>query len=458
MAGDQGDPNTDNPPPSVGVEDGFLLASSTSGLRTTPLDRAIVVAGTPLRQQQRFAVGSVGSPSSSEDEDDSPPLLSVPEMPVLREVSTVAASSLGLIAAAPPDDLNAILAVLSDVRRDIGLIREDTHRLTSESAALVELNRSTHLAVNSNVSTFLRALEDSDAQTRIALDAQRASFVQYIGEANRSIAAITAAHTQSMTDMQSKIQTFDRMRYLEKTFKDVPQHVTNHLDTTVPHVIASAVDRTLPTTLATVLQESLSPTIKKVMDDTISDSFTSLLEGSFTDFTEKCSSVSTDVARVMCDVVASAEAPFLERYLAVQEDYTTCKARLDEVLTHSSLLRGACPLRHRPRPLRPTCIILRLVGGDKNATPVFHKAGLKISISLTVVMLVRTADLVVGSLLVFPLSTDMFALLPLTSIPVMTGFWVAGLPLLVSRTVPVSLKPNTRASLIRRASRKPNII
>jgi hypothetical protein len=91
-------------------------------------------------------------------------------------------------------------------------------------------------------------------------------------------------------------------------------------------VIASAVDRTLPTTLATVLQESLSPTIKKVMDDTISDSFTSLLEGSFTDFTEKCSSVSTDVARVMRDVVASAEAPLLERYLAVQEDYTACKA------------------------------------------------------------------------------------------------------------------------------------
>ena len=264
-AGDQGDPNTE-------VEDGFLLASLTSGLRTTPLDRAIVVAGTPLRQQQRFAVGSVGSPSSSEDEDDSPPLLSVPETPVLREVSTVAASSLGVIAAAPPADLDAILAAVSDVHGDISIIREATHRLTSKSAALVELNKSTRLAVNSNMSTFLRALEDSEAQTRIALDAQRASFVQYIGEANRSIEAITAAHTQSMTDMQSKLQSsFDRMRYLEKTFKDVPRHVTDHLDTTVPQVIASAVDRTLPTTLATVLQESLSPTIKKVMDDTISE-------------------------------------------------------------------------------------------------------------------------------------------------------------------------------------------
>ena len=89
-AGDQGDPNTDNPPSGVGaVEDGFLLASSTCGLRTTPLDRAIVVAGTPLRQQQRFVVGSVGSTSSSEDEGDSPPLLSVPATPVIREVPTV---------------------------------------------------------------------------------------------------------------------------------------------------------------------------------------------------------------------------------------------------------------------------------------------------------------------------------------------------------------------------------
>ena len=221
--GDQGDPNTDSPPPSVGVEDGFLLASSASGLRTTPLDRSTVVASTPLWQHQCFAVGWVGSPSSSEDKDDSPPLLSVLETPVLREVSTVAASSLGLIAAAPPDNLDAILAALSDVRGDIGLICEDTHRLTSESAALVELNRSTRLAVNSNMSAFLRALEDSKAQTRNALDAHRASFVQYIGEANRSITAITTAHTQSMTDMQSKLQgLFDRMQYLERTFKDVP--------------------------------------------------------------------------------------------------------------------------------------------------------------------------------------------------------------------------------------------
>jgi hypothetical protein len=67
----------------------------------------------------------------------------------------VAASSLGVIAAAPSADLDAILVAVPDVHGDISLIREDLHRLTSKSAALVELNRSTRLAVNSNMSTFL---------------------------------------------------------------------------------------------------------------------------------------------------------------------------------------------------------------------------------------------------------------------------------------------------------------
>ncbi len=35
----------------------------------------------------------------------------------------------------------------------------------------------------------------------------------------------------------------------------------------------------------------------------------------------------------MHDSVASTKAPFLERYSAVQEDYSACKARLEEVLT-----------------------------------------------------------------------------------------------------------------------------
>ena len=71
-AGDQGDPTggetTAPPPPSVGVDDGFLLALLASRHRTTPTDRAMVVEGTPLQQNNRFVLGT---PSSLEDEEDS---------------------------------------------------------------------------------------------------------------------------------------------------------------------------------------------------------------------------------------------------------------------------------------------------------------------------------------------------------------------------------------------------
>ena len=62
-AGDQGDPTggTTTPPPGVRVDDGFLMASSAIGPRTTPLDRAMVVEGTPIQQENRFQ--SVRTPS-----------------------------------------------------------------------------------------------------------------------------------------------------------------------------------------------------------------------------------------------------------------------------------------------------------------------------------------------------------------------------------------------------------
>jgi hypothetical protein len=74
-AGDQGDPTGGETPlpPGVGVDDGFLLASSARGRRSTPMDRAMVVEGTPLQQLNSFVLGT---PSASEDGADSPLLLS----------------------------------------------------------------------------------------------------------------------------------------------------------------------------------------------------------------------------------------------------------------------------------------------------------------------------------------------------------------------------------------------
>jgi hypothetical protein len=60
-AGDQGDPTGgETPPPTgVGVNDGFLMALSASGRRTTPMDEAMVVKGTPLRQPNSFVLGTL---------------------------------------------------------------------------------------------------------------------------------------------------------------------------------------------------------------------------------------------------------------------------------------------------------------------------------------------------------------------------------------------------------------
>ena len=73
-AGDQGDRQggNDTAPPNVGDDAGFTLASSASGPCTAPTRLVVVVEGTPLRQDNPFAGGSY---SSSEVEDDSPPLL-----------------------------------------------------------------------------------------------------------------------------------------------------------------------------------------------------------------------------------------------------------------------------------------------------------------------------------------------------------------------------------------------
>ncbi len=329
------------------------MALSATGSRTTPPHLAVVVEGTLVvlgsLQENQYAGGSY---SSSED-NDSQPLLDLPEV---LEAATAAASTTGMAAALASEDLDAVLATvlesenrrnhefdanmmvlrgrnlqveltLSDVRGDIALICEDTSRILTKSVALIELNRSTRLAVASNMTTFLRAIEANEAQNRKALEAHKASFQQYIEEANKSIAAITEAHTQSMTDMQTKLHSLiDWMKYLEKTYKDVPMGITDHLNKMVPQVIASVVDWTLPTTLATALQDTVTPALKTVMDDTITDLFVSLLEGSFTDFTAKFSLIGMDMARAVHDSVASAEAPLLERYSAVQEDYTACKA------------------------------------------------------------------------------------------------------------------------------------
>jgi hypothetical protein len=312
------------------------MASLATGPRTTPPHLEVVVKGTPtvpgpLQQGNQYAGGLY---SSSEDEDDSPPLVN---LPAVLKTSTAAVSMTGVITATAPEHLEDVLAtvleaehhrnrkfdanmtdldgcnsqlerMLSDVRGDIALIWEDTTRITSKSIALVELNKITCLAVASNMTDFLQSVEATEVRNRQALEAYK-----------QSIMVITKAHNNAMDNMQQQHRSsFDRMKHLERTFKDVPTHVTNYLDKTVPAVIALVVNQTLPATLVTALQDIISPSLKTVVDDTITDSVASLLEGSFTEFTGKFSLIGTDMARTVRDLVASAEAPLQERFSAVQ--------------------------------------------------------------------------------------------------------------------------------------------
>ena len=198
-AGDQGDPpgGADTAPPGSGDNAGFTLALSASGPRTTPTRLAVVVEGTPLLQDNCYAGGSY---SSSEEEDDSPPLL---DLPAVLEQFAPAASPTAMAAASAPDTVEAVLGAITESERrrnsafdstmaalgghHSGLVQmmsdvhEDISRLSLESSALIELNRSTRLAVADinrgtqmvadTMADFLRSVEASETQHRQALKA-----------------------------------------------------------------------------------------------------------------------------------------------------------------------------------------------------------------------------------------------------------------------------------------------
>ncbi len=281
----------------------------------------MVVEGTPIvpGQENPYAGGLY---SSSEDKDSSPPLL---DLPAVLEASTATASTAGMTVAMAPNNLDTVLATvldsenrrnhefdanmmalpertlqveltLSDVRGDITLIHEDMNCITSESIALVELNKSTPLAVESNASAFLQAME-----------ANAASCWLYVAKANKNLATIAGNHTHAMTDMQKKLKSsFDRMKYLKKTFASVPEHVTNHLDATLPAILTKVMGKALMPSLTTMVTESLPPTMASV------------LEGSFTDFQSRFdSAISAGTTQQVQELLATTVDSGISEHTAV---------------------------------------------------------------------------------------------------------------------------------------------
>jgi hypothetical protein len=115
-AGDQGDPPgvSDTENPGVSDDAGFTLALSASGPRTTPTRLAVVVKGTPLKQDNRFAGGSYSSSEASEDKDDSPPILDIPAVP---DQFATAALLTTMAAASAPNTVEAVLGAITESER-----------------------------------------------------------------------------------------------------------------------------------------------------------------------------------------------------------------------------------------------------------------------------------------------------------------------------------------------------
>ena len=207
------------------------------------MNRAMVVEGTPLQQDYRFAAGT---PSFSDDKDDFPPLLSDTE-PFAASASprTLAAASRTVAAAFTPDAVAAALSEISGSsdqltanerlrNRDydsnmatlggrlsrfeqiFSEVRDSIGSVQAESASLVALNSNTRAVVCDSMANFLRAIEVSEQQNAITEQKNAKALAAY----EQRVMAMAEAHSKSIGDMQAKLQgSFDRMKYLEKTFQ-----------------------------------------------------------------------------------------------------------------------------------------------------------------------------------------------------------------------------------------------
>jgi hypothetical protein len=186
-----------------------------SGHHTTPTDTAMVVEGTPLQQNNRFVHGT---PSASEDEEDSPILLTEPEPSVATaSMSSMAATvetALAEIAESNRQmvalerqrtrDYDSNMASLGgrhsrveqmflDVSKHIGMV-------WAESSSLVVMNRDIRTVVSASMATFLRTLEINDQKYRdVWADTNRKNQQAWAAYDLR-VLAMHEMHTKSISD------------------------------------------------------------------------------------------------------------------------------------------------------------------------------------------------------------------------------------------------------------------
>jgi hypothetical protein len=318
-----------NSPTRTDEDDEFVVASAAQGMRTAPPWGAVVVEGNPTRTSTCYEAAFGGSTppvsSGKAEEEDSQPLLSLPPY------------------TSPP------FPPLPQHQQGTG---DGLRRLHDNCDALLDKREEDRTSINT---CFDRLFE------------------KHTKDMDRLFERMEAKDAARQAQIQA---SFGRIIKLEKELHSTPNAITTHLDAMVPQVIATVIERTQPSTLATALQETIpptiktilddtlvtalqetiSPTLKTVRDDTISDSFVSIMDGSFSDFMTKVKLLGTDMVQAVRRSVAAAEGPLLDRYTAVKEEYSACKARLDEVLdllsTRSDMPAAAPPASHTP-PVNP---------------------------------------------------------------------------------------------------------
>ena len=308
----------------------------------------MVVEGTPLQQNNRFVLGT---PSSSEAEEDSPLLLSEQE-PYVATASmiTMAAkfshetvetalaeiteSNHQMVASERQRnrDYDSNMAFLggrhsrveqmfSDVSEHIGMVR-------AESSSLVVMNRDTRTVVGDSMATFFRTLEINDQKYRDAWADTDLKNQKAWAAYEQRVLAMTEMHTKSISDnsksisdMQVKLQSsFDRMKYLE-------QKVQTHLEDRLPVILTAVVDKALAPTLTMVLTECLPPTI------------TLVLEGSLADFQSRFgsagSAASTQQVRELLEAATDSRISEHSAVMMAIEDIGMRISALDDVIASS---------------------------------------------------------------------------------------------------------------------------
>jgi hypothetical protein len=310
----------------------------------------MVVKGTPLQQINSFVLGS---PSSSEDEEDSPLLLSE------REPS-VATASMGAMAAnfchetvetalAEIAESNRLMVaserqrnrdydtnmaslggrhsrveqMFSDVSERIGLVG-------AESSALVVLSKDVRTVVSDSMATVLRTMAVNDQKYRdlcAEMDCKNqeawAAFELRASEMHEMHIKRVGDTSKSISVMQVKLQSsFDQMKYLEK-------NVQTHLEDRLPVILTAVVDKALAPTLTTVLADCLPSTLASV------------LKGSMADFQSRFgsadSAASTQHVRELLEAVKDARISKHSAVMTAIEGIGTRVSALDDAIASSAV-------------------------------------------------------------------------------------------------------------------------